>query len=256
VTDEVDGGDVDSEFAGDLQHGPGLALVEVEDLEVLRRHAAGEPGEGGVEHVAMPFLVPGGVDIGAVGQALDRGGAVVVRHRGAAAAAFVGFAGAEFVGDAPAREVEQPAAERAARRIGLELVHGLRHALEDILRDFLGVGVAQAGAPGETVDELVVEPIELGPARLVFPVAQAEQQRGAGAQCGRSGRIGGRAVQGHVGGTPFCATIFQMPPSPARSRTGPPCKRRIPMSDKALFLAIPRASLPGVGHVRCAGTPC
>ena len=72
---------------------------------------------------------------------------------------------------------------------------GLGDALEDVLRDFLGVGFRQPVPAGELEDEVVIEPVELALARFVFPVAQAEKQRRPGAQ----GRVG--IVEGHYHGS-------------------------------------------------------
>jgi hypothetical protein len=72
-------------------------------------------------------------------------------------------------------EVHQPATELAAVGIRLELVDGLRDAFEDVLGDILGLGVRQAGAAGEAVDEFLVEAVEFVPAGAVIPLSHAAQ---------------------------------------------------------------------------------
>src|SRR5437867_2761074 len=81
-----------------------------------------------------------------------------------------------LIRDAPAREREQPALERAGGRIRIELRHLLRHGDDRLLNYFLRFGVAEAGLERDAVDELPVGIEEVLPALLIVAVLQPPDQ--------------------------------------------------------------------------------
>ncbi len=198
VRDDVDRRRGETELTGDAEDGPALAVAEFEGLKVARGCVAREAGQRGLEHVVPPFVFPSGGFGGArgIGDAFD-GGGVFLTGVGRAARGGEQTGGAlafaKFIRDAPAREVHQPPAKRAARRVRLELVDRFGDPLENILGDVFRLGAGEAGALGEAEDELLVEPVKLGPTHGVLPIAQAEEQTGP-----RSGGVGGfGGVDGH-----------------------------------------------------------
>lgn len=143
MTDDINGGRIDPEFAGDSQHAPVLPAVEVEDLKMFRGSAAREPVKCGGKEALLPFVLPG-VGRSFRGLALDRCGAMRIAVVAGTGFLFVRLAGAILVRDPPTGEVQQPATEGAAGRVALELVDGLGHTPEDVLCDFFRVGVRQS----------------------------------------------------------------------------------------------------------------
>jgi hypothetical protein len=75
VGDDVNSCGVHAEFARDLQDGPVVANVQIENLIVPGLDALGDPLGRRVEQVALPFEFLGGLEFGGVGQAVDGGGA-------------------------------------------------------------------------------------------------------------------------------------------------------------------------------------
>jgi hypothetical protein len=77
---------------------------------------------------------------------------------------------------------EQPAPERAAVRVVLQPLDGTGDAAQHVLGQVVGVGVLQAVAAGEAVQQRGVGRPELLPGLPVARVADADQQGGPGAR--------------------------------------------------------------------------
>src|SRR5262249_41608167 len=88
----------------------------------------------------------------------------------------------EQAGQLVPRDAEQPAAERALPGVVVPAPRRRGDAHEHLLRQVGGVGVLQAAAPGEAVDQPAVPRDELPPGGAVRRVAQAGEQAGTGKQ--------------------------------------------------------------------------
>src|SRR6266480_6811899 len=82
----------------------------------------------------------------------------------------------ELVDDAPTRDLQQPALERAERRISFELTHLFGHREDRFLDDILSFRLRQPGLAGDAINELPIGVKEVLPTGLVLPVLQPLQQ--------------------------------------------------------------------------------
>ncbi len=106
-----------AQFTRHFAGGPVAHRVKIEDLQVLGLDLPTHAGQRGLHDVPLPLDLPFRGEVIRSGNALDGG-----RPRGTAIGGRRGRGGgriapAKLIGDAPAREVEQPALERAARRV-------------------------------------------------------------------------------------------------------------------------------------------
>ena len=150
---EVDLGEIDAEIALDALCGPLLDDVAIENLVVAGGDFELYPAEGGIDKVLVPLGIPEGVEFraGGIGGASDGGGAGGVL--GPAGAGLGGEALAELVCDAPAGDLEEPALEGAAGGIVVEAIRAAGDGEEGLLEGVVGLGIGEAGAAGEAVDE-------------------------------------------------------------------------------------------------------
>src|SRR6266704_533678 len=100
----------------------------------------------------------------------------------------------ELLLNPPASDEQQPALERADRRVVFEPRYLPGHDNNRLLHDILRLGVGQAGFDGHAIDESAVRVEELLPTFLVVPVLEPAEQTAAGwdevvvvHECGTSG---------------------------------------------------------------------
>src|SRR5207247_918501 len=124
------------------------------------------------EELLLIFLFPGsfrvGLGAGLLVQALP---GVAIAAANALEAAALAELGEQVAGDAV-----EPAAERALLRVVVPAAGGAGNGQEDFLRQVHRVGVLQAAAAGEAVDQAAVQFDELLPGGAVPRVAQAGEQ--------------------------------------------------------------------------------
>src|SRR5438034_5565519 len=138
-----------------------------------------DPLERDIDQVLFPFLVPYRFqrEPARIGHALRRaglGGGI------GTAAPTEGQSLTELVPDPPLGDLEQPALERAVRRVGFELPDLLGHGNDRLLHYLLGFRVAQAGLDRNAVDQLPVRIEEILPTLAVVPVLQPADKTPAG----------------------------------------------------------------------------
>ena len=173
---QIDLANVHPKFRRHLLGRPLFPNVAVENLELLRVHFLPHPLHGRGQQVLLPFLVPERVEISCfhVRNAFDRR-----RHPrviGKARAIFPRLPLSKLVRDAPARDMQQPALERTARRIVLQFTHLLGHRDNRFLHHLLRFHLGQAGLSRRRKDQLPVGIEELLPMLPVLPVLQPVNQ--------------------------------------------------------------------------------
>ena len=183
-------GEIHPEIALHPLRRPFFDDITIEDLILPRRDLALHALEGGREKIGVPLGIPDRLDLGTGGidGASDGGGArgIGVEMR------LHGEALAELIRHAPPGDLEEPAFERAARRVVPEAIRPAGNREEGLLEGVIGLGIGEAGAAGEAVDEFCVGPVELLPMPPVRPIGQAIDQAAAG---------GGTALSGHGRGS-------------------------------------------------------
>ena len=181
---EVDLREIDAEFARHAARGPATGDVAIENLELPGIDVLLHAGERGGQEVRAPFVFPEGfqIETGGVGVAFDGGGARWSSSPGAAGRfqAVLPGAAAELVGDAPAGGLQQPALERADRRIVAQPGDVARHGDDGFLHGVLRFGVVQPGGAGHAVEQAAVTLEKRAPTCLVVQVVEPFDEAAAG----------------------------------------------------------------------------